>query len=47
MDGEVEMKLVGRNGNTIINFQAPFWQNLKVIVGFLMFIYLCGVMESL
>lgn len=41
------MQLVDRKGRNIINFQAPFWQNLKVIVGFLMFIYLCGVMESL
>lgn len=41
------MKLVGRNGNTIINFQAPFWGNLKAIVGFMAFVYLCGVLESI
>lgn len=41
------MKLVGKNGNTIINFRAPFWQSLKVAIGFLMFIYLIGILESI
>ncbi|WP_455258111.1 hypothetical protein [Peptoniphilus asaccharolyticus] len=41
------MKLVSNKGNIIINFQAPFWGNLKVIVGFMAFIYLCGVLESI
>lgn len=41
------MQLVDRNGRNIINFRAPFWQSLKVAIGFLMFIYLIGILESI
>lgn len=41
------MKLVSDKGNTIINFQAPFWGNLKVLIGFMAFVYIIGVLESI
>lgn len=41
------MQLVDRNGRNIINFRAPFWGNLKVLIGFMAFVYLCGVLESI
>ncbi|MDY2986109.1 MAG: hypothetical protein SOR77_00605 [Peptoniphilus sp.] len=41
------MQLVDKRGRNIINFRAPFWGNLKVIVGFMAFVYIIGVLESI